>query len=833
MGIERPLGVSGILRCRNCADYLDVCIDSCIDALDELVAVYHDCDDNTPEILKFKQKQYPNKIKVYEYLPYILPIVPDKPMLQFAKNLPNNSQHLLSGYCNYALSKASYRYAIKIDADQIYFSQILKRFCDAYRSTEKVKFNALEYIAGGLHHAYIECFSHEKIHKFYLLEKISLLSFRYYRSYIEKRIIRDKIAVSLSGINLYRYDGQWKIGLGDKRVPEMYPPFNGVRDTFFFEVTAHTCFEKIINTTSDVNNQRISEIMYYHKEILDGGFCWFHVKPIMTAEKDKNKKIQMEYPDRFVALYELKKNPYRIFYKRYHPFIAVRFAEPAYSYFYTAMRKFIPWKLLGGIEQMYNSNMKNKNRIVMINPRDYYLEFHEELDKRLLKFTSDLAEEDVTRMLLGKHYIKEPLITFLFYQLTHEKERYNRCRLDGKSIDESMGRVDAFLAMFGEGVPEKKEEPITDICQHPWYEALSEYKNHIIIYLFNARQLQYLTPLINELDSPILLLSEYELPDETDLPDTVTALTIEFSSFRIFSNPYVEHCFPLIYHYTSFFSIMLRILQPTGIICLEGCHIEEQLLATVAQDYDIPTICIQQGWPSMMRTGFRRLSYRYFFTWGERFSKLWEKYNPQPQFTPMGYMYDVAHVEKENKKCVTFFLQSPCYLSDTSYFKNMLELITDSAGLYPEISFMVREHPDYKIDSTLIDKWKVYPNIQIATDLELQEVYRHTLVTVSHFSSALMEGVAHGCIPLVYDVTTNSRYYPDVEKEGLGKIAKTKDVFHQQLKEILSYSYDENPYLQNIRESQKQWFAATGDATLKQMAETFKTITHYKDVTSK
>lgn len=96
-----------------------------------------------------------------------------------------------------------------------------------------------------------------------------------------------------------------------------------------------------------------------------------------------------------------------------------------------------------------------------------------------------------------------------------------------------------------------------------------------------------------------------------------------------------------------------------------------------------------------------------------------------------------------------------------------------------------------------------------------------------------MEGVAHGCIPLVYDVTTNSRYYPDVEKEGLGKIAKTKDVFHQQLKEILSYSYDENPYLQNIRERQKQWFAATGDATLKQMAETIKTITHRKNITLK
>ena len=48
------------------------CIDSCIDALDELVIVHHDCTDDTPQILRSKQKQYPDKIKIYEYQPYVL-----------------------------------------------------------------------------------------------------------------------------------------------------------------------------------------------------------------------------------------------------------------------------------------------------------------------------------------------------------------------------------------------------------------------------------------------------------------------------------------------------------------------------------------------------------------------------------------------------------------------------------------------------------------------------------------------------------------------------------------------------------------------------------------
>ena len=53
-----PIGISGILRCKNCDDFLEACIDSVIDALDELVAVYHECTDRTVAILERKRQQY-------------------------------------------------------------------------------------------------------------------------------------------------------------------------------------------------------------------------------------------------------------------------------------------------------------------------------------------------------------------------------------------------------------------------------------------------------------------------------------------------------------------------------------------------------------------------------------------------------------------------------------------------------------------------------------------------------------------------------------------------------------------------------------------------------
>jgi len=51
-------------------------------------------------------------------------------------------------------------------------------------------------------------------------------------------IIRYKVPVSMSGINLFRKDREWMVGLGQEHPEpdskEILPPFNGVRDTFFF-----------------------------------------------------------------------------------------------------------------------------------------------------------------------------------------------------------------------------------------------------------------------------------------------------------------------------------------------------------------------------------------------------------------------------------------------------------------------------------------------------------------------------------------------------------------------------------------------------------------------
>ena len=135
------IGVSGIMRVKNDAQFVQQSIDSCIDALDELIIVYNDCTDNSAALILEKQRQYPDKIKVYEYKYKVYSINLSKMEYEFAKKLPPDSPQLLCNYYNYALSKVSYKYAMKIDADQLYFSKKIQSTCDIVREAEKMKFN--------------------------------------------------------------------------------------------------------------------------------------------------------------------------------------------------------------------------------------------------------------------------------------------------------------------------------------------------------------------------------------------------------------------------------------------------------------------------------------------------------------------------------------------------------------------------------------------------------------------------------------------------------------------------------------------------------------------
>ena len=121
--------------------FIERCIESCIDVLDELIVVHNDCSDNSVDEIEKMRLKYPSKIKRYEYPHKVLGVGLSREDYDLAKSLPENSPNLLCSYCNFALSKVTSQYALKIDAAQICFTDPLKYWCDFLRDCKPKKSN--------------------------------------------------------------------------------------------------------------------------------------------------------------------------------------------------------------------------------------------------------------------------------------------------------------------------------------------------------------------------------------------------------------------------------------------------------------------------------------------------------------------------------------------------------------------------------------------------------------------------------------------------------------------------------------------------------------------
>lgn len=340
--IERPIGVTGLLRVKNDAEFIELCISSCIDALDELIVTYQKCDDNAPEVIEKMRKKYPHKIKTYFYEPSILSHNLSQEELDWVRMLPKDSVHLLSNYYNYSLSKVSYKYVVKIDTDQVYFSEKLKDICDLYRSSYTQKITLKERLVYNIALCLDHCYN--------VLPLIGSLFFSNvmmscYKSYIKKMIVNKKVMLSVSGVNLFFDKNGWGIPLGNN-TNGIRSPFNGVGDTLFFEISKDTyytpweCYDK--------RNNRYCYFEKFHKKeqtILQGGFLWFHLDAIRKNKYLDNKNL---YNGNTIKVADFLKRKNIVNVNRMLFMKSFRFY---YSMFFECEKKNIPWGELGRIEK--------------------------------------------------------------------------------------------------------------------------------------------------------------------------------------------------------------------------------------------------------------------------------------------------------------------------------------------------------------------------------------------------------------------------------------------------------------------------------------------------
>lgn len=332
--------VAGIMRVKNDGMFIERCIESCIDALDELIVVHNDCTDNSVEEIEKMREKYPDKIKRYEYPHRVMGVGLTKEEYQFVKDLPEGSPHLLSTYCNFALSKVTTSYALKIDADQVYFTETLKDWCDFIRNCEPQKLT-LKVLVGKMFDKYFSLYRllSLKCNKVLPLLPTWLLKMFYpaYISYAKYAFSHDKACFSMSGLNVLETEnimipmghqaGDWVSGI----------PFNGEGDTVMFKIKDSTYFAKMPDYST--RKDSLVEQFIHPYKIMYVGFFWTHIRVMRPSSYLQAMNILKVDPNSYITYDEFKKLSYNEIMSRSSKSIFRIFQRMLFSFIYKANKQ--------------------------------------------------------------------------------------------------------------------------------------------------------------------------------------------------------------------------------------------------------------------------------------------------------------------------------------------------------------------------------------------------------------------------------------------------------------------------------------------------------------
>ena len=128
---SRLPGISAFMRIRNGADFLEPTIRSHIGHFDEIVAVYNQCTDATPDILARLAGEYgPERLRVFHYTDRVHP-----PGSDGHRTTPPDSPNSLVNYYNVALSLTRRRTVTKLDDDHLAIEESLAATVNGIRAS--------------------------------------------------------------------------------------------------------------------------------------------------------------------------------------------------------------------------------------------------------------------------------------------------------------------------------------------------------------------------------------------------------------------------------------------------------------------------------------------------------------------------------------------------------------------------------------------------------------------------------------------------------------------------------------------------------------------------
>ncbi|MGJ1537756.1 hypothetical protein ACR784_22290 [Sphingobacterium multivorum] len=455
--------------------------------------------------------------------------------------------------------------------------------------------------------------------------------------------------------------------------------------------------------------------------------------------------------------------------------------------------------------------------------KDFYLEFIDTLNELLLLFINRCQHINQAAIYLQELDFSKVIIDTLWLDIFFPfRDKYNNRRLSGNS-KEVLKRL-IWNCNLKPLLPTSTDYSYIETGHFQETESViffKECKGAICFYCYNLRQLYYFLPILEQIRENTIIFYNFDLENFSVKNDYITFVEFQLiNEAQCLHQSFLKRNFFDIFQFTNNFLIYLSIFKPKCIVLLEGCHPEMEALSVIGKQYNIPSICIQQGWPSVMHSRFRNMNYNYFLTWGNTFNNLWRKYNPAPKYVSMGYCHKVPEPIKEN--IITFFLQAPIIILNKEYLEKILEFASWCAESFPCYRVWLREHPEYKIDQDWLNRLSTLPNLEIKTGEDLGTILASTKISVSAFSSTLMESLAYHSIPFVLEFSSAPFYPQNIKEKKLGYIVGTLEEAKKKMNSVI---YNQAIYEENLRMiflENQAYFSDVGDSAVKNILNFLK-----------
>ena len=337
-------------------------------------------------------------------------------------------------------------------------------------------------------------------------------------------------------------------------------------------------------------------------------------------------------------------------------------------------------------------------------------------------------------------------------------------------------------------------------------------KINILCSVISGKFIRYLIPLIAEVPQIHFVSSSRinikDIMEDGELNYTCHAPRGIFSKHPV--NRFLTTHFYSTIRICDYLEALLDNYMPDKVLVLEGNAVHDEVLNQLCKQRSISIICMQQGWSPVVHNGFRNMSFSKMLVWGKGFSEILQEYNPLQVFVVSG-----SHVinnyktnSNNDKQSILFSLQSPSTLIKFGHWDEFLYLIEETAQNHEDYLILVREHPNYKLSEEEYKRLSKHTNIRFMPPEEytLSDVYKDVCLSVSIFSTLILESIAFGVVPLIVNIVGLPSYNPDIHKQGAGIEVQSIDDAKQMINKCLTDQDYLNSFNPSISEFQKKYF---------------------------